>query len=68
MLEGDNAYFCEACDKKINTLKRCCIKRMPNTLFMVLKRLDFDFDTMQRMKVNDFCEFPHELDMAPYSQ
>ena len=68
MLEGDNAYFCEAYDKKINTLKRCCIKRMPNTLFMVLKRLDFDFDTMQRMKVNDFCEFPDQLDMAPYSQ
>lgn len=68
MLEGDNAYYCEACDKKINTLKRACIKRMPNTLFLVLKRLDFDFDTMQRAKINDYCEFPLELDMTNYSQ
>lgn len=35
---------------------------------LVLKRLDFDFDTMQREKINDFCEFPQELDMSPFSQ
>lgn len=46
MLEGDNAYYCEKCEKKINTLKRQCIKRMPNILFLVLKRFEFDFDTM----------------------
>ncbi len=28
---------------------------------------EFDFDTMQKIKVNDFCEFPLELDMSPYS-
>lgn len=68
MLEGDNAYYCEKCEKKVNTLKRCCIKRMPNTLFLVLKRFEFDFDLMQKIKVNDYCEFPMELDMSPYSQ
>ena len=68
MLEGDNAYFCEKCDMKVNTLKRCCIKRMPNILFLVLKRFEFDFDSMQKVKVNDYCEFPLELDMSPYSQ
>ena len=46
MLEGDNAYFCEKCEKKVNTLKRCCIKRMPNILNLVLNRFEFDFDTM----------------------
>ena len=46
MLEGDNAYYCEKCEKKVNTLKRCCIKRMPNILFLVLKRFEFDFDSM----------------------
>ena len=68
MLEGDNAYFCEKCEKKVNTLKRCCIKRMPNILNLVLNRFVFDFDTMQKIKVNDYCEFPLELDMSPYSQ
>jgi ubiquitin carboxyl-terminal hydrolase 9/24 len=68
MLEGDNAYFCEKCEKKVSTLKRCCIKRLPNTLFLVLKRFEFDFDTMQKVKVNDYCEFPLDLDMTPYCQ
>ena len=67
MLEGDNAYYCEKCEKKVNTLKRCCIKRMPNTLFLVLKRFEFNFDTMSKFKVNDYCEFPMELNMMPYS-
>ena len=68
MLEGDNAYYCEQCEKKVNTLKRCCIKRMPNILFLVLKRFEFDFDRMVRVKVNDYCEFPLVLDMLPYTQ
>jgi ubiquitin carboxyl-terminal hydrolase 9/24 len=28
-LEGDNAYHCEKCDKKVNAVKRMCIKRLP---------------------------------------
>ena len=68
MLEGDNAYYCEKCEKKINTLKRCCVKRMPNILFIVLKRFEFNFDTMSKIKVNDLCEFPIDLNMEAYSQ
>jgi ubiquitin C-terminal hydrolase len=68
MLEGDNAYFCEKCDKKVNTLRRVCIKDLPKHLIIVLKRFEFDYDTMQKIKVNDFCEFPKELNMEPYTQ
>lgn len=68
MLEGDNAYYCEKCEKKVNTLKRCCIKRMPNVLFMVLKRFEFNFDTMNKFKINDYCEFPMQIDMKEYCQ
>lgn len=67
MLEGDNAYYCEKCEKKINTLKRCCLKRMPNVLILVLKRFEFDFDTMTKIKVNEYCEFPTELNMKEFS-
>lgn len=67
MLEGDNAYYCEQCECKRDTLKRCTIKRLPNVLFLELKRFEFNFDTMSKFKVNDYCEFPHELDMEPYS-
>ena len=67
MLEGDNAYFCEKCEVKRDTLKRCSIKRLPNVLFLELKRFEFNFDTMQKYKVNDYCSFPTDLDMKPYS-
>jgi ubiquitin carboxyl-terminal hydrolase 9/24 len=66
MLEGDNAYLCAKCDKKVDTLKRTCVKELPRYLIVSLKRLDFD--RMIRVKVNDFCEFPLELDMFPYTQ
>ena len=68
MLEGDNAYFCEKCQKKVNTLRRVCIKKLPKYLILVLKRFEFDFDTMQKIKVNDYCSFPLELNMENYTQ
>lgn len=68
MLEGDNAYLCEKCDKKVPTLKRVCIKKLPNVLILVLKRFEFNYDTMQKVKVNDYCEFPTKLDMSQYTQ
>lgn len=67
MLEGNNAYLCEKCDKKVDTLKRTCIKRLPKVLILVLKRFEFDFETMQKHKLNDLCEFPHELNMLNYT-
>ena len=68
MLEGDNAYLCAKCDKKVDTLKRTWVKELPRYLIVTLKRFEFDFDRMMRVKVNDFCEFPMELDMLPYTQ
>jgi ubiquitin C-terminal hydrolase len=68
MLEGDNAYLCTKCDKKVDTLKRTCVKELPRYLIVTLKRFEFDFDRMVRVKVNDYCEFPLELDMLPYTQ
>lgn len=68
MLEGDNAYFCEKCDKKVDTLKRTCVKRLPRHLIVALRRFEFDYDKMVRVKVNDYCEFPTTLDMEPFTQ
>jgi len=34
---------------------------------MTFKRFEFDLDTMQRIKVNDYFEFPLELDMTKYT-
>jgi len=68
MLEGDNAYECEQCEKKVDTLKRVCLKKLPNHLILVLKRFEFDYETYNKQKLNDYCEFPNELDLEPYTQ
>ncbi|KAF8567800.1 hypothetical protein P879_05885, partial [Paragonimus westermani] len=66
-LEGDNAYWCEACDKKVTTLKRMCIDRLPLVLAIQLKRFDYDWDRGVAIKFNGYFEFPRELDMYPYT-
>ena len=68
ILDGNNQFFCEKCDKKVDAIKRACIKRLPKTLVCTLRRFEFDFDTMMRLKVNDHYEFPHVLNMKPYTQ
>ncbi len=33
-----------------------------------MKRFDFDYDAMQKLKINDFCQFPMNLDMEEFTQ
>ena len=44
LLEGANAYHCEKCDKKVDTVKRMCIKKLPKILCIQLKRFDYDWE------------------------
>ena len=67
-LEGENAYYCERCDKKVSAYKRQNVKTLPNVLIIVLKRFEFNVETMARIKVNDYCEFPHDLDLEEFTQ
>lgn len=68
ILDGDNAYYCEECKMKVKTVKRVSIKKLPNYLVFTLKRFEYDFDMNARVKVNDYCEFPLELNMEPFTQ
>lgn len=68
LLDGENAYHCEKCDKHVAAVKRCSIKKLPNMLIVVLKRFDIDYETLMRMKINDCCEFPTKLNMENYTQ
>lgn len=38
LLEGSNAYYCSECNKKVDALKRTCVKSMRDTLIVQLKR------------------------------
>ena len=67
LLEGANAYTCEKCQRKVDTIKRLCIKRLPPILTIQLKRFDYDWEREQPIKFNDYFEFPREIDMEPYT-
>ncbi|CAF3335952.1 unnamed protein product [Rotaria socialis] len=67
LLDGPNAYFCEKCNKKVDTIKRTCFKKLPPILAIQLKRFDYDWERETPIKFNDYFEFPRELNMEPYT-
>ena len=67
LLEGENAYFCEKCNEKRNTIKRMCIRTLPQTLVIQLKRFHYDWETSRAVKFDDFFKFPWTLEMGPYT-
>lgn len=67
LLEAANAYHCEKCNKKVDTVKRLVIKKLPKVLAIQLKRFDYDWERESAIKFNDYFEFPREFDMEPYT-
>ena len=66
LMNGDNCIFCPQCKKKIPAVKSQKFKTLPRMLIFVLKRFEFDYDTLKKVKINDYYEFPQELDMSKY--
>ena len=66
LMNGDNCIFCAQCKKKIPAVKSQKFKTLPRMLIFVLKRFEFDYDTLKKVKINDYYEFPQELDMSKY--
>ena len=64
---GGDAYHCEKCNKKVNTVKRLCVKKLPPILAIQLKRFEYDYERLCPIKFNDYFEFPRILDMEPYT-
>ena len=67
LMEGDNAYLCEAVDKKVPAIKRTLIEKLPHTLVVHLKRFEFNYVHMTRFKISERFEFPAELDLRRYT-
>lgn len=74
ILEGNNQYHCETCDKKCDAHKGLKFTKFPYILTLHLKRFDFDYQTFHRIKLNDKVTFPQSLNlnnlvnMVPQSQ
>ncbi|KAH8673876.1 ubiquitin c-terminal hydrolase [Xylariales sp. PMI_506] len=67
IMEGDNKYKCETCDRHVDAVKRACLKDVPDNLIFHLKRFGFNLRTLQRSKINDHFTFPTKIDMQPYT-
>ena len=66
LMNGDNCIFCPQCNKKIPAVKSQKFKTLPRVLIFVLKRFEFNYDTIKKVKINDYYEFPQVLDMGKY--
>ena len=62
-LDGCNQYFCEKCDSKQDAHKGLKFLSFPYLLTLQLKRFDFDYQTMHRIKLNNRMTFPSELNL-----
>uniref|UniRef100_A0A158P9L7 Ubiquitin carboxyl-terminal hydrolase 47 n=1 Tax=Angiostrongylus cantonensis TaxID=6313 RepID=A0A158P9L7_ANGCA len=66
LLDGSNQYFCENCNSKQDAHKGLRVTEFPYLLTIQLKRFDFDYNTMHRIKLNDRVTFPDVLDLNPF--
>jgi len=57
-----------ACNSRLVFTPLAPPQELPSTLILHLKRFEFDFDTMRKVKLNDYCEFPETLNMLPYTR
>ena len=64
--EGDNKLHIETYDRKVAVSKKILIRKLPPTVIFNLKRFEYDMKTWQRYKLNDFFEFPMELDLKKW--
>ncbi|XP_026465548.1 ubiquitin carboxyl-terminal hydrolase 47-like isoform X2 [Ctenocephalides felis] len=62
-LEGQNQYHCETCQDKCDAHKGLKFKHFPYLLTLHLKRFDFDYNTLHRIKLNDKVTFPEVLNL-----
>ncbi|XP_058838684.1 ubiquitin carboxyl-terminal hydrolase 47 isoform X2 [Topomyia yanbarensis] len=63
ILDGNNQYFCETCNKKCDAHKGLKFTKFPYILTLHLKRFDFDYQTLHRIKLNDKVTFPQSLNL-----
>ncbi|CAO1302522.1 unnamed protein product [Diamesa serratosioi] len=65
-LDGNNQYFCEKCNKKCDAHKGLKFSKFPYILTLHLKRFDFDYQTLHRIKLNDKVSFPQQLNLNSF--
>lgn len=67
-LSGDNQYFCERCNGKVDALKGMKLRSVPPLLIVPLMRFEYDVNQDTRVKNTGRFPFPLVLDLAPHCE
>jgi hypothetical protein len=54
MLEGENMYYSNVLHRKIKASSKDSLESLPNILVLTLKRFYWNFEEMNRIKINDY--------------
>ena len=65
-LQGQNQYFCDGCNARVDAERKTEIKALPPILTLSLLRFGFDFQQGKRIKIKSHFAFPTTLDLSPY--
>jgi ubiquitin carboxyl-terminal hydrolase 36/42 len=57
VLDGENSYKCDMCERKVRATKKYSLQTAPNTLVVHLKRFDFTYSG----KLSHFVTYPETL-------
>ena len=68
ILDGDNQYYVEKHKKKLPIRKSSSLKILGNQVIVHLKRFEFDFVTFTNKKLNDYLEFPFEINFKKWTR
>ena len=59
-------FKCEECQQKVTISKRTSLAKLPNVLFVHLKRFYMDYELERTEKINSKFEFPNTLDLKNF--
>lgn len=65
---GENQYFSDTLNRKIDVRKYTRIDKTPNNLVVQLNRFEYNCDSLEKYKINERFEFPMQFDAAPYTK
>ena len=64
--ETIEGYKCDGCNKKVTIQKITSLCKLPNILFIHLKRFLMNYDTLQTEKINSRFEFPQTINLKNF--
>ena len=68
ILDGDNQYYVDKYKKKLPIRKSSSLKILGNQVIVHLKRFEFDFVTFTNKKLNDYLQFPFEINFKKWTR